>query len=105
MPNTACLRGQVCRTSARAEWPVLGSRGTAGWRRPAESVNLNGAPTGGYLLSGGLLLLGRVDPGGDGELRRGWGFADEPLGVSGVRGGQDVGALGLDDLSAAVVDV
>ena len=37
LPNTACLRGQVCGTSARAEWPVLGSRGTAGWGRPARS--------------------------------------------------------------------
>src|SRR5215831_8184752 len=25
-PNAACLRGQVCGNSARAEWPVLGSR-------------------------------------------------------------------------------
>jgi len=27
-PNTACLRGQVCGSSARAEWPVLGRRGS-----------------------------------------------------------------------------
>src|SRR5262249_10186621 len=31
LATTACLRGQVCGTSARAEWPALGSRGTAGW--------------------------------------------------------------------------
>jgi len=28
LPDTACLRGQVCGSSARTEWPVWGSRGT-----------------------------------------------------------------------------
>ena len=27
-PNTACLSGQACGTSARREWPAMGGRGT-----------------------------------------------------------------------------
>ena len=48
------------------------------------------------LLSAGLLVLGRVDPGCAWQFRRGWRFADEAFGVSEIGGVQDLGAPGPD---------
>ena len=57
------------------------------------------------LLSAGLLLLGRVDPGCAWQFWRcGW-LADEALGVGEVGGVQDLGACGPDGRGVAVVDV
>jgi len=57
------------------------------------------------LLGAGLLLLGRVDPGRARQFRRGGRLADEALGVGGVGGVQDLGALGPDGGGVSVVDV
>ena len=57
------------------------------------------------LLSAGLLVLGRVDPGCAWQFRRGWRFADEAFGVGVVGGVQDLGAVGPDGCGLAVVDV
>jgi hypothetical protein len=57
------------------------------------------------LLSAGLLVLGRVDPGCAWQFRRGWRFADEAFGVREVGGVQDLGASGPDGGGPAVVDV
>ena len=57
------------------------------------------------LLSAGLFLLGRVDPGCARQFRRGGRLADEALGVGGVGGVEDLGALGPDGRGVAVVDV
>jgi hypothetical protein len=57
------------------------------------------------LLSGGLFLFGRVDPGGAWQFRRcGW-LADEALGMLLVGGCEDAGSCGLDGAGASVVDV
>ncbi len=57
------------------------------------------------ILSAGLFLLGRVDPGCAWQFRRGGWLGDEALGVSGVGGVQDLGAGGPDGRGVAVVDV
>src|SRR5215213_5783803 len=48
--------------------------------------------------------LGRVDPGGGGQLRRTWRLADEALGVGRVGGGEHLGAGVVGILGLAVVD-
>ena len=57
------------------------------------------------LLSGGFFLLGRVDPRGAGQFRRGRRFADEAVGVSEVGGVQYLGSPGPDGCGPVVVDV
>jgi len=64
---------------------------TPAFPSPAEPVNVNEAPSCGSLLSAGLLVRGRVDPGCAWQFRRGRRFADEALGVSEIGGVQDLG--------------
>ena len=57
------------------------------------------------LVSGGLLVgCGRVDPGGGRKLGRTRRLADEALGMSGVGGGEHLGAGVVGVLGLAVVD-
>lgn len=50
-------------------------------------------------------MVGLVDPRDFRELRRFWGFADEPFRVFGVGGVEYAGTLVADCLGQAVVDV
>ena len=56
-------------------------------------------------MSGGLFLLGWVDPGCVRQFWRGRRLADEAFGVGEVCGSQDLGAPGPDEPSPPVMDV
>ena len=57
------------------------------------------------LLSVGLLVLGRVDPGCAWQVWRDRWLADEAFRMGEIGRGQDLGAPGLDGCGPAVVDV